>query len=118
MHRARRLPQLGTLLLVLFNRWARAQAIRPGIRVEPVYAGCGLPEGRLVELRRIDVLGSQSERRLKRTKVRANSNHCGASVAPSRDKPCPHCGRYAAKIIHVTQLSPTDGSPYRVDTPI
>lgn len=31
--------------------------------------------------------------------VSASCNHCGKPVDPSRDEPCPHCGRYAGKTI-------------------
>jgi hypothetical protein len=32
----------------------------------------------------------------------ATCNQCGKSVDPSRDQPCPHCGRYAGKKIQAT----------------
>lgn len=46
-------------------------------------------------------------------KVGAVCNHCGASVDPSRDEPCPHCGQNAGKRIGAVQtdkLGITDDS--------
>ena len=43
--------------------------------------------------------------------VGATCNHCGASVDPSRDEPCPHCGQDAGKRISASitdQLSTSD----------
>jgi hypothetical protein len=48
---------------------------------------------------KVDRLLSHERKYNKGVTVTATCNHCGASVDPSRDEPCSHCGEYAGKSI-------------------